>query len=87
QLTPEIMLFLRQLVAGRLNIVVAGGTSSGKTTVMNALSAAIGAHERVVTVEDSAELRLQQPHVVRLEAKPALTLDTQHTAVTIRDLV
>lgn len=87
QITPEIVQFLKAVVGARLNIMVAGGTSSGKTTVMNALSAGIGAHERVVTIEDSAELRLQQPHVVRLEAKQALSLEMQHTAVTIRDLV
>lgn len=87
QLTPEIEKFLRHVVSARLNIMVAGGTSSGKTTVMNALSGAIGPRERIVTIEDSAELQLQQPHVVRLEAKKSLTLDTQHTAVTIRDLV
>lgn len=87
QLTPELVVFLRHLIGARQNTMIAGGTSSGKTTVMNALSAAIGVHERVVTIEDSAELCLQQPHVVRLEAKQALSMDAMHTAVTIRDLV
>ncbi|MFM9889875.1 MAG: CpaF family protein [Rickettsiales bacterium] len=87
QLTPELVVFLKHLIGARLNTVVAGGTSSGKTTVMNALSAAIGINERIVTIEDSAELRLQQPHVVRLEAKQAMSMDAMHTAVTIRDLV
>ncbi len=86
-LTPEIAEFLKLCANRRLNIIVAGGTSSGKTTLLNALSAAISPRERIVTIEDSAELRLQQPHVVRLEAKPPISLDAPHTAVTIRDLV
>jgi pilus assembly protein CpaF len=62
---------LRAAVRDRLSIVVSGGTGSGKTTTLNALSAFVGDDERVVTIEDTAELKLQQPHVVRLEARPA----------------
>lgn len=87
QLSKEIAEFLKLCAARRLNIIVAGGTSSGKTTLLNALSAAISPRERIVTIEDSAELRLQQPHVVRLEAKPPTSPEAPHTAVTIRDLV
>lgn len=87
QITPELAEFLKNCIQQRLNIIVSGGTSSGKTTLLNALSAAISPRERIVTIEDSAELRLQQPHVVRLESKPALSYESQRTAVTIRDLV
>lgn len=87
QLMPELAHFLKLCAARRLNMIVSGGTSSGKTTLLNALSAAISPRERIVTIEDTAELRLQQPHVVRLEAKPPISPDAPHTAVTIRDLV
>jgi pilus assembly protein CpaF len=69
-LPGDLARWLAAVVRGRLNVLVSGGTGSGKTTTLNALSEAIGAHERVVTVEDAAELRLRQPHVVRLEARP-----------------
>ena len=70
-LVPEIVDFLRTIVKARLNVLVCGGTGSGKTTMLNCLSLFIPADERIVTIEDSAELMLQQPHVVRLETRPA----------------
>jgi pilus assembly protein CpaF len=70
-LTREIVDFLRAVVKARLNILVSGGTGSGKTTMLNCLSGFIPEDERIVTIEDSAELSLQQPHVVRLETRPA----------------
>jgi pilus assembly protein CpaF len=69
-MTPEMAEFLRACVVSRLNVVVAGGTGSGKTTLLNVLSGFIPDDERIVTIEDSAELSLSQDHVVRLEAKP-----------------
>jgi len=87
QLTPELAKFLSECIHKRLNIIVCGGTGSGKTTLMNALSGAISPDERIVTIEDSAELKLQQPHVVRLESKVATTADNARHAVSIRDLV
>ncbi|WP_194721728.1 CpaF family protein [Noviherbaspirillum malthae] len=70
-LTPPMAQLLEGMVKARLNVLVSGGTGSGKTTMLNILSGCIGADERVVTIEDTAELRLQQPHVVRLESRPA----------------
>ncbi len=69
-LSPEMARFLERAVALRKNVVISGGTGSGKTTLLGALSASIGASERVVTIEDAAELSLAQPHVVALESKP-----------------
>jgi pilus assembly protein CpaF len=69
-MTEEMMHLLAGCVHARLNILVSGGTGSGKTTLLNALSSFIPNHERVVTIEDAAELRLQQEHVVRLETRP-----------------
>lgn len=87
QMTPELAEFLSLCVRDRANIIISGGTGSGKTTLLNALSASISPDERLVTIEDSAELKLQQPHVVRLEAKVAMTADKAHQAVSVRDLV
>ncbi|MGC8872894.1 MAG: CpaF family protein [Chloroflexia bacterium] len=84
-LTPQIAEFLKACVQARLNIVVCGGTGSGKTTLLNVLSSFIPANERIVTIEDSAELQLHQRHVVTLEAKPPEADGTGR--VTIRDLV
>jgi len=70
-LTPPIARILEIAARCRLNIIVSGGTGSGKTTMMNAVSRFIDPTERIVTVEDAAELQLQQPHVVRLETRPA----------------
>lgn len=84
-LTRGMADFLAACVRGRVSIIVAGGTGSGKTTFLNALSSFVGEHERIVTIEDSAELSLQQPHVVRLESRPP-NIEGEG-AVTIRDLV
>ena len=69
-LTREIAILFEMCVKARLNIIISGGTGAGKTTLLNALSAFIPSDERIVTIEDSAELQLQQPHVVRLETRP-----------------
>lgn len=85
-LEPSVRRFLRTCVAQRKNIAVSGGTGSGKTTLLNALSCEISKGERIVTIEDSAELRfLEHPHVVRLEARPESIEGTG--LVSIRDLV
>ncbi|MGI9273984.1 MAG: CpaF family protein [Endozoicomonas sp.] len=70
-MAPQMAKALKAMVQMRLNILISGGTGSGKTTMLNALSGCIGADERIITIEDSAELQLQQPHVVRLESRPA----------------
>jgi pilus assembly protein CpaF len=70
-LTEEMALIISALVKAKTNILVSGGTGSGKTTLLNIMSSFIPSNERIITIEDAAELRLQQPHVVRLETRPA----------------
>ena len=70
-MTADAATVLRGVVSSRRNVLISGGTGSGKTTMLNALSASIDGHERIVTIEDSAELQLQQRHVLRLETRPA----------------
>ncbi len=84
-LTPKMLHYLEACVKGKLNIIVSGGTGSGKTTLLNVLSSYIGADERIVTIEDSAEVQLHQEHVITLESRPA-NLEGKG-AVTIQDLV
>jgi pilus assembly protein CpaF len=84
-LTLEAMEVLEAMVHARLNIVISGGTGSGKTTLLNVLSGFVPENERIITIEDSAELQLRQPHVVRLETRPANI--EGRGQVTQRDLV
>ena len=84
-LSEDMAMFLQACVKARLNVLVSGGTGSGKTTTLNVLSSFIPEGERIVTIEDAAELRLQQSHVVTLEARPANIEGTGE--ITIRDLV
>lgn len=83
--TSEVAQFLKACVEARLNIVVSGGTGSGKTTTLNVISSFIPSDERIVTIEDAAELQLHQSHIVRLETRPP-NVEGKGT-VTIRDLV
>ncbi|MDX1993925.1 MAG: CpaF family protein [bacterium] len=85
--TNEVAQFLEASVVSRLNIVVSGGTGSGKTTLLNVLSSYIPEDERIITVEDSAELQLAQRHVVRLETAPPIPGTDRDGVLTIRDLV
>jgi pilus assembly protein CpaF len=82
---PEMVEFFRACVIARLNILIVGGTGSGKTTLLNNMSSFIPPDDRIVTIEDAAELRLRQPHVVRLETRPANIEGKGH--ITIRDLL
>lgn len=84
-LSPQMAAVLRIASRSRLNILISGGTGSGKTTLLNAMSQMIDLGERIVTIEDAAELQLQQPHVVRLETRPA-NLEGQG-AISMRELV
>ena len=83
--TSAAMEFLGQCVLGRLNILISGGTGSGKTTTLNVLSSFIPLNERIITIEDAAELQLSQPHVVRLESRPSNV--EGKGAISIRELV
>ncbi|MEZ9130303.1 CpaF family protein [Vibrio breoganii] len=84
-LSPEMAKFIEAAVKGELNILISGGTGSGKTTTLNIFSSFIPSDKRIVTIEDSAELQLQQPHIVRLETRPA-NLEGKGE-ITQRDLV
>ncbi|MFH8607949.1 CpaF family protein [Streptomyces sp. NPDC018029] len=84
-LDEHMLMLLAAFVRARFNLIVSGGTGTGKTTLLNALSGLIPAHERIITIEDSAELQLQQEHVIRLESRPPNVEGKGH--ITIRDLV
>lgn len=84
-LTTNMAAFLKACVEGRLNIIVGGGTASGKTTTLNVLSSFLPNNERIITIEDAAELHLQQEHVIRMESRPANIEGKGQIA--IRDLV
>ncbi len=84
-ITPGVAKLLEAIVKSRLNVIISGGTGTGKTTFLNVMSSFIPTYERIVTIEDSAELQLQQDHVVRLETRPPNI--EGHGEVTLRDLV
>ncbi len=83
--TPEMVMFMEGAMKARLNVLISGGTGSGKTTLLNTLTSFIGNHDRIVTIEDAAELQVQQEHVVRLETRAANI--EGRGAVTATDLV
>ena len=72
-MTPEMVMLLEGAMKAHLNIIISGGTGSGKTTLLNTLSSFISNEDRIVTIEDAAELQLQQNHVVRLETRPPIS--------------
>lgn len=84
-MTPQMLQYLSTSIAGKRNVLICGGTGTGKTTLLNVLSSCIGARERIVTIEDAAELQLQKAHVVRLETRPASPDGANE--VTARDLM
>ncbi|HOA20487.1 MAG: CpaF family protein [Tissierellia bacterium] len=84
-LSPKMVAFLEACVKGRMNIIVSGGTGSGKTTLLNVLSSSIPNNERIITIEDAAEIQLNQEHVVTLESRPPNLEGSGQ--ITIRDLV
>ncbi len=84
-MTPQMAQLLRACVEGKLNIIVSGGTGTGKTTLLNVLSSFIPAGDRIITIEDAVELQLQQDHIVRLESRPS-NIEGKGE-ITIRDLV
>lgn len=86
-MSPQLATILRCCAGSKLNIIISGGTGAGKTTLLNAMSDGIAANERIVTIEDSAELKLSQPHVVRLETKPFDISRGHNEEVNTRDLV
>ncbi|WP_329271523.1 CpaF family protein [Streptomyces sp. NBC_01451] len=84
-LDEQMLMLLAAFVRARFNVIVSGGTGTGKTTLLNALSGLVPSHERIITIEDSAELQLQQEHVIRLESRPPNVEGKGQ--ITIRDLV
>jgi pilus assembly protein CpaF len=84
-LTPEVVELMQACVDARLNVLISGGTSTGKTTLLNVMSAYVPGHERIITIEDAAELQLKQEHVVILESRPP-NIEGKGQ-ITIRDLV
>ena len=85
-ISGPLMEFLKVMAKCKLNIIISGGTGSGKTTLLNAISQNIDPGDRIVTIEDAAELRLQQPHVVRLETRPIFT-GSNEDEILVRDLM